>query len=82
MLQPTYIKQFYSLIAKPRLNRVPDHSGNVAVVKCVNRDNARGRRHVDLGQIFAADHIDADKYQPAFAQMRAKDGADFGFAGC
>src|SRR3546814_20267870 len=54
--------------ADASLDRVPDHSRRIAVVEAVDRDDPGGRGDVDFGEPFAADHVDADEDQPAFAQ--------------
>ena len=51
-------------------NRLPDLFGDVDAVKPLQFLNSGGRRHVDLGQVFA-NHVNTDEYLTLVAQQRA-----------
>src|SRR3546814_5921017 len=67
---------FLARSAYASLDRVPGHARRIAVVEAVDRDDPGGRGDVDFGEPFAADHVDADEDQPAFAQRGPEDVAN------
>src|SRR4026208_874659 len=64
----------------PALDRVPDAPRGVGAIELVDGDDAGRRGDVDLGQPFAADHVDADEEQAARLEFGREGGADIFFA--
>src|ERR1043165_1697384 len=68
------------LFREPPLNRLPNEAWRVGAVELIDRDDTRRRGDVDLGQPFAADHVDPGKDDAALLELGTKGGADFLFA--